>query len=103
MAATDTRHPADAPSRGAGAHPRARDRSAGRPPAHSAAIRERVCAALGYLGLVLDDAANARDAPWISAAESRVGVAVEPTNEEWIAARDAAALLFAVGADGSSD
>lgn len=69
---------------------------------HSAAIRERVCAALGYLGLVLDDAANARHAPWISAAQSRVGVAVEPTNEEWIAARDAAALLSFTRADGSS-
>lgn len=69
---------------------------------HSVAIRERVCAALGYLGLVLDDAANARHAPWIAAAESRVGVAVEPTNEEWIAARDAAALLSFARADGAS-
>jgi acetate kinase len=69
---------------------------------HSAPIRERVCAALGYLGLVLDDPANARHAPWISAAQSRVGVAVEPTNEEWIAARDAAALLSLGRADGAS-
>lgn len=69
---------------------------------HSAAIRQRVCAALGYLGLVLDDEANARHAPWISAAQSRVGVAVEPTNEEWIAARDAAALLSFTRAEGSS-
>ena len=60
---------------------------------HNAAIRERVCRGLGYLGVVLDDAANARHAATISAAGSRVHVAVEPTNEEWIAARAAVRLI----------
>ena len=56
---------------------------------HSAFIRQRVCNALGFLGIILDDAANAADAPLISAAGSPVAVGVEPTNEEWVAARDA--------------
>jgi len=60
---------------------------------HNTEIRARVCAGLGYLGLALDPAANASHAPLISAAESCVRVAVEPTNEEWIAARHAQALL----------
>ncbi|HUH87539.1 MAG TPA: acetate/propionate family kinase [Pusillimonas sp.] len=54
---------------------------------HSAPIRERICRQLGFLGLTLDDAANAADAPVISAANSHVAVGVEPTNEEWIVAR----------------
>lgn len=60
---------------------------------HNAFVRERVCAALGFLGVHLDDGANADDAPLISAASSRVVVGVEPTNEEWIAARQAGAML----------
>lgn len=57
---------------------------------HSAELRRRVVEALGWLGLVLDDAANAAHAPVISAAGSRVLIGVEPTNEEWIAACHAA-------------
>jgi phosphate acetyltransferase/phosphate butyryltransferase len=38
------------------------------------------------MGMTLDDAANADDAPLISAPDSKVVVAVERTNEEWIAA-----------------
>ncbi len=64
---------------------------------HNAFIRERVCAGLAFLGLSLDDAANAADAPVISAAGSRVLVGVEPTNEEWIAARHALRLLSPAG------
>ena len=60
---------------------------------HNPAIRERVCTGLGFLGVRLDADANAADAPVISAAGSGVIVGVEPTNEEWIAARDARALL----------
>ena len=60
---------------------------------HSVEIRDRVCNALGFLGIVLDDAANARHAPVISAPKSRLIVAVEPTNEEWIAVRDAGSCL----------
>lgn len=53
---------------------------------HNAVIRERVCAALGLFGIRLDDSANARHAPVISAADSACVVAIEPTNEEWLAA-----------------
>jgi len=60
---------------------------------HNAAIRERVCRDLAFLGMELDDAANAEHAPLISASASRVAVAVEPTNEEWIAARAAFRLV----------
>ena len=53
---------------------------------HSALVRARVCSALQWLGVQLDDAANAGNQPVISHPGSRVLVAVEPTNEEWIAA-----------------
>ncbi|WP_296228906.1 acetate/propionate family kinase [Ralstonia sp. UBA689] len=56
---------------------------------HNAVLRERVVHALGYLGAQLDDAANAAHAAVISTPASRVRVAVEPTNEEWVAARHA--------------
>ena len=59
----------------------------------NAFIRERVCAGLAFLGVRLDAAANAGDAPIVSVADSRVLVGVEPTNEEWVAARDTCALL----------
>lgn len=56
-------------------------------------IRERICADLGWLGVALDVAANHRNAPVISSPGSRVTVAVEPTNEEWLAAWRAAPLF----------
>ena len=60
---------------------------------HNATIRARVCQALGFLGVTLDEAANAADASLISGADSRVAVAVERTNEEWIAAVHCVELL----------
>jgi acetate kinase len=59
----------------------------------SAVLRERICASLGWLGLELDPRANRANASSISSRRSRVLVAVEPTNEEWIAASHAVALL----------
>jgi len=56
---------------------------------HNAFVRERVCHDLGFLGVELDAAANAENAFVISSPASRVLVGVEPTNEEWIAARHA--------------
>jgi acetate kinase len=53
---------------------------------NDAEIRRRVCAGLGYLGMILDKAANARHAPLISDPRSAVAVGVEPTHEEWIMA-----------------
>lgn len=60
---------------------------------HNAVLRARVSHALGYLGIALDDAANQAHAAVISTPASRVRVAVEPTNEEWVAARHAATCL----------
>ncbi|MEL1263803.1 acetate/propionate family kinase [Pseudoxanthomonas putridarboris] len=60
---------------------------------HNAFVRERVCAALEWMGVALDQEANARDGTVISTDGSKVRVAVEPTNEEWIAARQALACL----------
>lgn len=60
---------------------------------NSALVRSRVCAALGWLGVRLDEEANANHQPVISHTGSRVCVAVEPTNEEWIAATQGVACI----------
>lgn len=60
---------------------------------HSAFIRERVCRELAFLGLELDMAANSVHATVVSSADSRVIVGVEPTNEEWVAARHTRQIL----------
>lgn len=60
---------------------------------HSAVLRERVCRAFGWLGVELDHEANRVNAPIISRAASRVPIAVEPTNEEWVAASAAARVV----------
>ena len=60
---------------------------------HNAVIRERVCQGLAYLGTTLDADANVQNALVISGPASHVTVAVEPTNEEWIAAWHATALV----------
>ena len=60
---------------------------------HNAELRKRISAALSYLGVEVDDSANQRHASVISAGASKVIVAVEPTNEEWIAALRTTELL----------
>jgi acetate kinase len=65
---------------------------------HAAPVRERVCAALSWLGIDLDQAANARHATCISTPASRVSVWVVPTDEEVVIAR-ATLRLAARGAD----
>ncbi|KWA28758.1 acetate/propionate family kinase [Burkholderia territorii] len=60
---------------------------------HSAQLRERICAALGWLGIALDARANAEHAHVVSCASSAVTVVVEPTNEAWVAARAAVRVL----------
>jgi acetate kinase len=59
---------------------------------HAAPIRRDVCARLAWLGVVLDPAANERHGPRISAAGSRVGVWVIPTDEERVIVRHTLAL-----------
>jgi acetate kinase len=62
---------------------------------NSAPIREAVCRGAGWLGVVLDPAANAAGGPRISAATSRTTAWVIPTNEELMIARHTLALLMA--------
>jgi len=57
------------------------------------AIRRRICAGLGFLGLELNPARNARNAPLISAAASPVAVRVIRTDEELMIARSVTRLL----------
>lgn len=54
---------------------------------HAATVRHRICGDLGYLGLKLDPARNATDAPIISVENSPVAVRVIHTNEELMIAR----------------
>ena len=60
---------------------------------HSALVRQMVCERLDYLGIKLDPEKNAANALSIEAADSRVKVAVIPTDEEIVIARDVMALL----------
>ena len=63
---------------------------------HDAATRVRICAELGFLGVVIDEAANAAQAPLISAPTSYVRVRVLPTDEERMIARHTLATLQAL-------
>ena len=54
----------------------------------AAPVRSRVCAALAWLGIEIDEAANARHDRRISTPRSRVAVWVVPTDEELVIARE---------------
>lgn len=58
---------------------------------HAAAVRARVAAALGWLGIALDEEANRADAIRLSA--GTVPVLCLPTNEEWMIARHTGKFL----------
>ena len=60
---------------------------------NSTMIRARVADKLGWLGAVLDPAANAAGKQLVSARESRVALYVIPTDEELMIARHTLALL----------
>jgi len=60
---------------------------------HSAEIRARICAASAWLGVVLDERANASDGPRITTSKSRISAWVIPTNEELMIARHTGRLL----------
>jgi acetate kinase len=64
-------------------------------------LRQRICGALGWLGVALDDGANractGQGAAIVSAGSSPVRVFVEPTNEEWVAASHALRVLWPQG------
>ena len=56
---------------------------------NSALVRDLICARLGWLGVVLDQDANARHAKQIADASSAVAVMVIPTDEEAVIAQAA--------------
>nr|WP_296155636.1 acetate kinase [uncultured Blautia sp.] len=58
-------------------------------------VRETVCSYLGYLGITIDKEANGKrgEEMVISTADSKVKVAVIPTNEELAICRDTVALV----------
>ena len=60
---------------------------------HAAPVRALICRAAAWLGVELDDAANAAHGPRISTAASRTRAWVIPTNEELVIARHARDLL----------
>ncbi len=60
---------------------------------NSAVLRERICSAFAWLGMDLDGDANRANKSTISRPTSRVRVAVESTNEEWMAACHAVQTL----------
>ena len=64
---------------------------------NAAALRAAVCRRLGFLGVELDDAANARHGPRISTSASRASVWVIPTNEELMIARHTLAVTRTKG------
>jgi acetate kinase len=68
----------------------------------SAAIRARVCARAGWLGIELDETANGAGGPKISSAGSRVAVYAIPTDEEQMIARHTLAVLGRAPAAGAA-
>jgi acetate kinase len=60
---------------------------------NSAEIRHRICESSSWLGVIVDDQANAARGPRISAPQSKVSAWVIPTNEELVIARHTGSLL----------
>lgn len=60
---------------------------------HAIEIRRQVCERIAWLGVTLDHAANQRNDPCISTAESSIQVWVIPTNEERMIAQHTLALM----------
>jgi acetate kinase len=62
---------------------------------HSAPVRAALCRKLSWLGVTLDESANAGNGPCISTPDSRISVWVIPTNEELMVAQHTLALVSA--------
>ena len=60
---------------------------------NSAPVRAALCGKLAWLGVKLDERANATNGPRISTPDSRVSVWVIPTNEELMIAQHTLALV----------
>ena len=70
---------------------------------HSAPVRRAICSAAAWLGLSLDETANAAGAICISTADSRVSVWIIPTDEEQVVAQHTAAALAAGSGGGAQN
>lgn len=64
---------------------------------NSAEVRQRICAPLHYLGVMLDPGLNSAHGAIISSGASRVKVYVMRSDEQWILADEARMLLAAHG------
>jgi acetate kinase len=60
---------------------------------HATPVRAAVCEGAAWIGVALDEVANAAGGPRISRADSRVSVLVIPTNEELMIARHTRRVL----------
>ena len=60
---------------------------------HAAVVRERICAGMDFMGILLDNTENASNAAVISAKHSRTTVRVIKTNEDLMIARHAWRLI----------
>jgi acetate kinase len=60
---------------------------------HSTPVRAALCGKLAWLGVKLDEQANASNGPRISTSDSAVSVWVIPTNEELMIAQHTQALI----------
>jgi acetate kinase len=60
---------------------------------NDAAMRARICGRLQWLGVNLDDRANAEHSQRIGAVDARIGIYMIPTDEERVIARAASGLL----------
>jgi len=60
---------------------------------HAAEVRAEVCAPLGFVGIALDDGANAAHAAVISTTDARVAVHVVTADEERVMARESLAVV----------
>jgi acetate kinase len=65
---------------------------------NAASVPDAIVRQMGWLGVKLDEAANARNGPRISTEGSAVSVWVIPTNEELMIARHTLAIAKAQGA-----
>jgi acetate kinase len=70
---------------------------------HAPLVRELACSGLGALGIELDPALNAVNAPVISRRSSPCRVRVLPTNEDLVIARSAYAVWHAVDASATDE
>jgi acetate kinase len=69
---------------------------------HAPAIRTAIAARLSWLGVRLDEAANAKNAACISTPDSRIEVRVIPTNEEAMIARHTLSTIGAASTGAAS-